>query len=241
MTDFSRRVLEQLDRWRDLPQYQLERRADIFFAMWLPQVLQAHTRMPIDPRLVPEFPVQRSLVRAGRDPGLAIHVDYLALSADLSDAWLIGIRTDMGSRDADQDDALRAARRHGWAPVVRGVCEVIRAGKRERQRDQKYRHLSALLADLGLIRVPGDIDQYLYGQERRGLTGRLGQIVPTDAAPRLHVLHIQPEAKSTEPAIDFERFASELERLDDGDARIFAEVLRRWVAPPGARRPARER
>ncbi|MDH5674994.1 MAG: hypothetical protein OEZ06_22890 [Myxococcales bacterium] len=237
MTDFTRRLLERLDRFRDLPNYQLECRADIFIAMWLPQVLEAVTGRAIDPRLVPEFPVQRMLVRGGRDPGPAIHIDYLAVSADLQDAWLIGIKSDMGHRDPDQDDAMRTARRHGWSMIVRALCEVIRSGKREQQRDQRYRHLSSLLGDLGLLQVPADINEHIYGSGRAALTGRLGQIVPTAANPRLQILYIQPEAKTTESAIDFARFAAELERLSDDDARTFAEYLRRWVTPPGARRP----
>ena len=33
-------VFELLDKWRHLPGYQLERRADIYFAMFLPDVLR---------------------------------------------------------------------------------------------------------------------------------------------------------------------------------------------------------
>ena len=32
-------VLELLDRWRHLPSYQLERRADVFFALYLPGIV----------------------------------------------------------------------------------------------------------------------------------------------------------------------------------------------------------
>ena len=34
------RVFKLLDNWRHLPDYQLERRADIFFALFLPEVLK---------------------------------------------------------------------------------------------------------------------------------------------------------------------------------------------------------
>ena len=33
-------VFSLLDRWRHLPNYQLERRADIFFAVYLPKILE---------------------------------------------------------------------------------------------------------------------------------------------------------------------------------------------------------
>ena len=34
------RLFDRMDRWRHLPSYQLERRADLFFSLYLPEVLQ---------------------------------------------------------------------------------------------------------------------------------------------------------------------------------------------------------
>ena len=51
-----------LDKWRNLPPYRIERRADIFFALLLPDVLNRHLSAPgiaIDPRVIPEFPLKR--------------------------------------------------------------------------------------------------------------------------------------------------------------------------------------
>ena len=52
------RALGLLDTWRHLPAYQLERRADIFFALFLPDVLEEKFGVPISPVLIPEFPVK---------------------------------------------------------------------------------------------------------------------------------------------------------------------------------------
>ena len=61
-------VFDLLDRWRHLPAYQLERRADVYFALYLPEVLEAVTGTPIDPRLVPELPfLSEGEQRAQRD------------------------------------------------------------------------------------------------------------------------------------------------------------------------------
>ena len=46
-------IFELLDKWRHLPDYQLERRADIYFAMFLPDVLEARYG-PCE--IIPEFP-----------------------------------------------------------------------------------------------------------------------------------------------------------------------------------------
>ena len=90
-------VFDLLDRWRHLPAYQLERRADIFFALFLPEVLGAHLSkqencsVEINPTLIPEFPIKK------RDSNQSINVDYFALSQDGERAFLIELKTDMKS------------------------------------------------------------------------------------------------------------------------------------------------
>ena len=51
-------LFDRLDAWRHFPNYQLERRADIFFALYLPEVLESTLGIAINPRLAPEFPVR---------------------------------------------------------------------------------------------------------------------------------------------------------------------------------------
>ncbi len=53
------RVFELLDKWRHLPTYRLEPRADIFFALFLPEVLGVRFDMKINPLLVPNFRSKR--------------------------------------------------------------------------------------------------------------------------------------------------------------------------------------
>ena len=57
-------VFDLLDKWRNLPAYQLERRADIYFALFLPDVLDHYLRprdLAVNPRLIPEFPIRQKL------------------------------------------------------------------------------------------------------------------------------------------------------------------------------------
>ena len=51
-------LFDKLDMWRNLPAYQLERRADIFFAIYLKDIIQNKYRTIID-FTIPEFPVRR--------------------------------------------------------------------------------------------------------------------------------------------------------------------------------------
>ena len=40
-------LFNRVDAWRHLPNYQLERRADLFFSLYLPEVLKAKLGFPV--------------------------------------------------------------------------------------------------------------------------------------------------------------------------------------------------
>jgi hypothetical protein len=64
-----------MDRWRHLPAYQLERRADIFFSAYLPAVVAEHVGVRVSPSVVPELPVLRSLFGREREGCSSVKVD----------------------------------------------------------------------------------------------------------------------------------------------------------------------
>ena len=57
------RVLALMDKWRHLPAYQLERRADVLFATFLPEVLKKERFCTNDLNLIPEFPIKKSILQ----------------------------------------------------------------------------------------------------------------------------------------------------------------------------------
>src|SRR5580765_1492626 len=56
------RILDLLDSWRHLPAYQLERRADVFFAFYLPRFLANKFGTPVSDLLIPEFPLHHRTI-----------------------------------------------------------------------------------------------------------------------------------------------------------------------------------
>jgi hypothetical protein len=63
-------LFKKLDAWRHLPAYQLERRADIFFSLYLAEVLQKRFSLEATPVLIPEFPCRYGSIRdGGNDAG----------------------------------------------------------------------------------------------------------------------------------------------------------------------------
>ena len=136
-------VFELLNRWRHLPAYRLEPRADIFFALYLPEVLGRHFDIEINPLLIPEFPIKK------KGDNSSNKVDYLALQdGELAKrAFLIELKTDMASRRDEQDRYLRDAVDAGFKKLVLGVVELCRATDQK----AKYVHLLRLLSCLNLV------------------------------------------------------------------------------------------
>lgn len=152
-------VLCLLDRWRHLPAYQLERRADILFALFLPEVLKKRFGTS-DLCLIPEFPIKKSLFQD--DPTYqSINVDYLAVSADLTRGFLIELKTDMMSIDKEQVCRLKCASRKGIAEIVCGLKSIARSSSVTKSRviRGKYYFLLKEIERLGLIRI-SDVDGF---------------------------------------------------------------------------------
>lgn len=54
-------LFEKLDEWRFLPSYQLERRSDIFFALYL-DVIFKELENEIIIEIIPEFPIRKGVL-----------------------------------------------------------------------------------------------------------------------------------------------------------------------------------
>ena len=157
------RVFDLLDAWRHLPAYQLERRADIFFALFLPEVLEKHFNIALNPILVPEFPIRKSNVNrtecaeegqpsapeSEKDAHhLSNKIDYFALSENREHAFLIELKTDMKSIDKKQICLLKRAAKRGLHCLVKGVLKLCSATDEK----AKYVHLLWCLSQLGLVK-----------------------------------------------------------------------------------------
>jgi len=78
-----------MDAWRHFPNYQLEHRAGIFFALYLPEVLEAKLRFAVGPELAPEFPVRIGTIYPNIPIDKSYKIDYVALSAAADNAVLV--------------------------------------------------------------------------------------------------------------------------------------------------------
>jgi hypothetical protein len=78
-----------MDACRHLPNYQLERRGDQFFSLYLPEVLEAKLGFPVGSTIIPEFPVRIGMIYPDIPIDKSYKIDYVALSADADKAIFV--------------------------------------------------------------------------------------------------------------------------------------------------------
>ena len=228
-------VFEKLDRWRHLPGYQLERRADIFFSVYLKDVVEEVTGVPLDDEIIPELPLRRDLVLPHRatptSSRLSVNVDYALFAKDRSRVYFVELKTDMGSRRDQQDEYLEAAKCVGFRQILEGICSIAVRTKAK----QKYVQLLFALARLGYLSFPDELEAYVFPRPRRGVTKLLEQVAPLPLDPAVDVLYVQPARRDgADDVIDFATFAEHVGRHDDPVSLLFAEHLGRWRSRAGA-------
>ena len=98
-----------LDRWRHFAGFPLEARVDAMIGLFLPKVIEDALGVgDMHSMVIPQFPLKKS------DNNQSDKVDFLALSKDGRRAFLVEIKTDMGSRREGQHEYLSRAREREW-------------------------------------------------------------------------------------------------------------------------------
>ncbi len=220
-------IFDQLDSWRYLPNYQLERRTDIFFAMYLPEVLQQFTGIPIMPTLIPEFPVRRGSVDVGGDSNRSFKIDYLAFSQNRETVFFVELKTEMKSRRSEQDRDLKAAQAAGMAAILRGLLEIMVATNER----GKYYQLLKMVETMGLVKLPKALDEMAESGRWRGISEVLSAVTINPVVRQCEIVYVQPSSDGPN-TIDFEAFAAVVAAHPDPVSARFAESLRRWAQFP---------
>ena len=219
-------VFDRLDKWRHFPNYQLERRADIYFAMFLPDVLKARYG-PC--QIIPEFPLRHGTLgtdkestgKGGIGANQSVKVDYAAFTKDPQAVYFVELKTDCSSVSLDQAKYLKKAKGLEFRKLADGIDYIIENKKTKQLK--KYKYLRKRLSDLSVL----------------------------DLAQRPEIVYILPErtqectevkgAKNVDlkkfaSIITFEEFAKEAEKHGPLGER-FAKSLVRWVEPAGSQKP----
>ncbi len=146
------KLFNNLDAWRHLPAYQLERRADIFFSLYLAEVLKEHKNLDLEGELsvIPEFPIRYGTVSEAPNvkeifPELfgnsgenqSFKIDYLVARVDGKSACFVELKTDNSSISSNQILYTNAARVPELGTLVTGLATILTASNAK----GKYRTL----------------------------------------------------------------------------------------------------
>ena len=203
-------IFDNLDLWRNLPAYQLERRADIFFSIYLPEILSQKVGIDIE-GVIPEFPIRVGTIQPEHDINKSFKVDYLAKAKDGRTILFVELKTDHSSRRGKQDWYLQRASQVGIVELLVGLRQICKVTKSRR----KYRILLGLLQELGLI-VMDDVEAF--------------EIVP--AKYTIQVIYIQPNNPGgQENVITFKEVSQWIENHEDELSRRFSKSLLKWSNP----------
>ena len=223
-------LFDLLDRWRHLPSYRLEPRADAMFGLFLPDALDRHLAprgIAVDPWIIPEFPLRQ--IGSNRSD----KADFFAVSRDREYAFLVELKTDMRSLSGRQEDYLKRAVERGLGELLHDIVSMAKAkAKNAKARRRKYFHLLQDVAALQLITLPRELEERIYDDGRRqGISGCIEQITIPAALPKIEVIHVLPKKEKATEGMDcicFESFAAVVE--DRGElGRRFAASLREWA------------
>lgn len=229
-------LFDRMDAWRRLPSYQLERRADLFFSLYLSEAIEAKFGFPVNNRILPEFPVRIGAIQPGSDSNQSFKIDYLGLSRDGKIAILVELKTEGRSRRDAQDRYLQAARAAGLPALVAGVLEIFRATNASR----KYFYLLEYLEGMGLIQIPTQLRDIMSRRTMQGLTAASRYIQVTAKAAKMLVLYIQPSGSDPD-ILSFEEFRLIVQKHNDPISQRFAQSLAEWASISTGEAPARSK
>jgi hypothetical protein len=199
-------LFNNMDTWRHLPAYQLERRADIFFSIYLAEVLADQFNTEIE-GIIPEFPVHIGIITNFKT-NQSFKIDYLAKAKNCKRLFFVELKTDEGSRRIAQDSYLERAKLVGIEKLLEGLGMICQATTSKK----KYHHLLGHLDELGLIHI---------------VSNGVFDINPGEY--EIDIVYIQPNnLYGLENVISFKTFAEVVERHGDEVSLRFAESLRRW-------------
>ena len=201
------KLLDLLDDWRNLPAYQLERRADIFFAIHLEMIIEKIIGTKID-IVIPEFPVRVGEISEEQpESNNSFKIDYLAYSKTENKVYLIELKTDQKSRREKQDLYLKSASEHKVKGLVNGLLKIYKATTHK----VKYNNLLDKIEKIGWI-------------ERDNNT-----IKNLDIDIEPSVIYIQPlNEKNEESIISFDDIIKALSDSNNPLTKRFVKSLEKW-------------
>ncbi len=235
--DLIESLFDHMDELRNLPDYQLERRAEIFFYLFLPSILEEKFKTSFKEPIIPEFPVKIDLIKKEpekKDSNHSIKIDYFAITNNTNDArraFFIELKTDGNSIDPEQSRNLLETCNNNLSVLLDGVLKIAPNSSQKR----KYLYLISRLAELDLFdKMPNTLDGIRKNDTLHGMSEELRKIVIKEELEELmpEPVYILPNNKvATDDAfeiITFEEVRKALKELQHPIPKRFVTSLEHW-------------
>jgi|GEM_PF-3973546 len=192
-----------MSKWKGLPKYQMERRADIFFALYLPTIWEAKGLGAIThDNIIPEFPIKNE------ENNRSCNIDYVVFCDEK--VYYVELKTDANSFKSKQLDRMKDNRKINEA--LKGVEELAsdKYGRGE-YKQGKYNKLTEIIKEIK--------QKYTYDDETDAQICYIGS----------RALENKTRALSIDHFITFSYISSILENKEGDDlATAFSGVLEDW-------------
>jgi len=203
-------IFDLLDEWRGYSAYQLERRADIYFAFYIKEILNGKKRCEID-FVLPEFPVMKGILDDSDDVK-SFRIDYLAYSKASGKVFLVELKTDINSKYSYQEEYLHKAKEKNINKLVGGLLKIYDATKSK----EKYKRYLKKLSEIGWIKFDNS-----------------GKPINTSGDYEVEVIYILPNNSNDDAnVISFDDIRDYLKDNKDFITQRFLKSLKAWEVNP---------
>ncbi len=140
--DKIEKLFNNLDTWIEFPKYQAERRLDVFFGLYLEDILKEcrSTLFGKEDKLVlvPEFPLQKN-----KENNECTNIDYLVFNVTRQSVHAIELKTDTHSVDDKQIEYYRKFKKEVELKDLYDFAKKKRSGRS----GKKYKVLAKYITD----------------------------------------------------------------------------------------------
>ena len=127
MEDKIEQIFELLKKWYEYPKYQLERRLDIFFSIYLPEILKEKGIYIELNDIFPEFPLKKE------NNNLSTNADYAIFdnNDDETNLYLIELKTEMNSISNEKKQLLyyKQVQKKKIIDLIKEIIEIQKNSK----------------------------------------------------------------------------------------------------------------
>jgi len=141
----------------------------------------------------------------------------------------VELKTDAASRNAPQDEYLRAARDAGMARLLEGLLAILCKSDAIR----KYCQLLCTLERMGLLALPDEFHEIMRRPRLNGIVAACDSIVITAPSTPSCIVYVQPTGDGPY-TIGFAELAGIVVRHADPVSQRFATWLRVWASSPAS-------